>query len=287
MLPEDFAARTLRREGPAAARWLREYPAVVEGLLRRWELRPTGRRQAGQVGVVHQVVDAANTTLALKLGWPDRWSRHEVRGLLAWEGNGAVRVLRHDPGSGAFLMEWLRPDTDLTGLPVAGALEVSARLLGRLHRPAGPDFPRAVDDHREQPDWTPRYASRLRELSRILDDVLAGEPEYLLHGDFHYENVLRDQDGTWRAIDPKPVRGPREYDLLPLLRNRVDEYPPHLDLETAVHERLEELLRLTGLDRRLARLLTHTRSLADANYAHRLGETGFEKVALAIARATA
>ena len=45
-------------------------------------------------------------------------------------------------------------------------------------------------------------------------------PVRLLHGDFHYANVLAGRRAPWLAIDPKPLAGDPAFDVAPLLRNR-------------------------------------------------------------------
>ena len=45
------------------------------------------------------------------------------------------------------------------------------------------------------------------------------QTSWLLHADCHFLNVLRTFDGTgWRAIDPLPTAGPKEWELLPVCR---------------------------------------------------------------------
>ncbi len=46
----------------------------------------------------------------------------------------------------------------------------------------------------------------------------------LLHGDFHHHNLVRHGDG-WAAIDPKPLVGEPEMDLVTWLWNPVGVEP--------------------------------------------------------------
>ena len=49
-----------------------------------------------------------------------------------------------------------------------------------------------------------------------------------MHGDFHHHNILRHGDG-YVAIDPKPYRADREYDVYTWLHNPL---PYVMDRET-------------------------------------------------------
>lgn len=92
---------------------------------------------------------------------------------------------------------------------------------------------------------------------------------------------------SWKAIDPKPSHGPREWDLVPLLRNRFAEFPHGPRLLPAIRARLDALVAATGADPERAYLFARYRALRDADYARRIGDPGFEEVATAIADATA
>jgi streptomycin 6-kinase len=69
----------------------------------------------------------------------------------------------------------------------------------------------------------------------------------LVHQDLHAGNVLRAAREPWLAIDPKPLRGEREFSLAPVVRG--------FELgsgRAAVLHRLDRLCGELGLDRRRA-----------------------------------
>ena len=174
---------------------------------------------------------------------------------------------------------------------MASAIEVAAELLSLLHVSewsgsewSGLDDALELESHVPAPGET--YRARIRELRPDVEHAFRSAPHVLLHGDFHYENVLRS--GTsWKAIDPKPSHGPGEWDLLPLLRNRFAEFPPGPQLLPGIRDRLESLIAATGAHPERAYLFAHYRALRDADYARRINDAGFEEVATAIADATA
>ena len=76
----------------------------------------------------------------LKIQFPDRESEHEAAALELFDGDGAVRLLAHDPGRRALLLERADPGTPLKDLEPERALDVFVDLLPRLWKPAGAPF---------------------------------------------------------------------------------------------------------------------------------------------------
>jgi streptomycin 6-kinase len=150
----------------------------------------------------------------------DDESDQEADALALWDGDGAVRLLRHDRVLRALLLERARPGTDLSNVSeedaTAAAVAVAARLWKRGQSP-GPSPFRSVHDH--VPRWLANVAGHpLSSLALELYDALEKRDDTLVHGDFHHHNVLRSERG-WLAIDPKPYLGEPEYDVASFLWN--------------------------------------------------------------------
>lgn len=146
----------------------------------------------------------------------DDESLHEGDALELWGGDVAVRVVRRD--GRALLEERLEPGTDLSILDEAQATTIAVDLARRLWRREGAPF-RAVD--REVESWLARAehaGSSLVGLARELHGEVAGRAEWLVHGDFHHHNILRDHS-RYLVIDPKPYLSEREYDVASFLWN--------------------------------------------------------------------
>jgi streptomycin 6-kinase len=300
-VPEPFAVQTVEREQQAGREWLDRLPDLVEQLLRAWNLTLAGPPVAGNVGLVWEVRRADGTAAMLKVSWRDAETRNEAEALRRWDGQGAARLIEASGAAGALLLERLDAGTSLASVPMGTAIEVAAELLSLLHVPkwsgsewsgsewsgsewSGMDDALELESHAPEPGET--YREPIRELRPDVERAFRSAPHVLLHGDFHYENVLRS--GTsWKAIDPKPSHGPGEWDLLPLLRNRFDEFPPGPQLLPGIRDRLESLIAATGAHPERAYLFAHYRALRDADYARRINDAGFEAVATAIADATA
>ncbi len=167
-------------------------------------------------------VAAVSADAVLKITPPDDdEADEEADGLAFWDGNGAVRLLRHDRSRRAALIERAQPGTDLSELPEDDATAVAVSVGLRLWRPAGPPFRWIGDQIPRWLDNAERAGVVDRELLRRARDVHASLEvgrSTLVHGDFHHHNIL-DAGGRYVAIDPKPMLGEPEYDVPSFLWN--------------------------------------------------------------------
>jgi len=111
----------------------------------------------------------------LKLQYPHREAEHEAAALAAWDGNGAVRLLAHDPNRHALLLEHCRPGTPLAELDQEAALDVLVELLPRLWRTSDRPFTRLADEARHWAETLPHVWARAgRPFERRLLDAALG-----------------------------------------------------------------------------------------------------------------
>lgn len=223
------------RRGPAWADWVDRLPRLVEDVLAEWELRPDGEPMHGWTALVLPVRDRDGTAAVLKLvcpGSPEgNEEEHEALALQHIAGNGAVRLLRADPGRRLLLLERLHTE-DLTDAWDLEACSVVAGLWRRIHLPALPalrPLTAYVDRWTADLDRLPRGAPvprRLVEQAVSLGRGFVEDPESvgtMIHGDLHYENVLAADREPWLVIDPKPMNGDPHYEVAPMLWHRFDE----------------------------------------------------------------
>ncbi|MFC8801392.1 aminoglycoside phosphotransferase family protein [Promicromonospora sp. NPDC057138] len=285
-VPAQFADRTVGRERQAGQDWIDQLPELVGRLLRAWHLTLVGPPLSGNVGLVWEVRRPDGAVCMLKVSWRDVETRGEAEALRRWAGRGAVRLIEASDDAGALLMERLDAGTSLMSAPMGAAIEAAARLLNLLHVPEWAGFDDALERESQMTEPGAPYRERIHALRPDVERAFRSADHVLLHGDFHYENVLRS-GSSWKAIDPKPSHGPREWDLVPLLRNRFGEFPHGPRLLPGIRARLDALVAATGADPERAYLFARYRALRDADYARRIGDPGFEAVATAIADATA
>lgn len=214
--------RTCARE-PARMEWLERLPALVHGLVERWDLTlgPLIGEEDTTCSYVAAVTCADGTSAVLKVGMPHMEGEHEIAALRFWDGDGAVRLLAEDEANGAMLLERCVPGTPLRTLPEPEQDVVIAGLLRRLWRkPAEPHpfRPLAVmteawtnETLANQAAW--RDPGLVREGLRLFAELPRSAPEeVLLATDLHAGNVLQAEREPWLVIDPKPFVGDPAYD---------------------------------------------------------------------------
>ncbi|KQX59514.1 MULTISPECIES: aminoglycoside phosphotransferase family protein [unclassified Streptomyces] len=235
-VPEELARSQVKYNGEAGRAFVAGLPALAEDFLGRWGLRVTGPSMHGVASLVLPVERAADgAPAALKMQILDDETEGEPAGLLAWGGDGCVRLLDHDPATGTMLLERLDEARPLTShADTREALGVVAGLLARLSAVPAPAGLRGLGDiTAAMLDAVPGAekslgaadAAVLRDCAAAVREV-AGEPgDRLLHWDLHLGNVLAADREPWLAIDPKPLAGDPGFELLPALMDRFDPDP--------------------------------------------------------------
>ncbi|RCV51649.1 hydroxyurea phosphotransferase [Marinitenerispora sediminis] len=283
------------KPGNASGRaWLAALPALVADTLERWELRVDGPAGNGMAGLVLPVTRADGTPAALKLQPKSEESAGTPLGLRTWNGDGAVRLLDHDPGSGAMLLERLDASRPLSSVADdRAATRILAEVLARLVAIPAPEGLRRLSDIaaamlEQVPQAVPMLrdpAERrlVRSCASAVADLLGEPGDRLLHWDLHYDNILAGEREPWLAIDPEPLAGDPGFDLLPALDNRWDEVVAGGDVPGAVLQRFDLLTEALGLDRRRATGWTLGRVLQNALWDVEDGKTALEPAQVAIA----
>ena len=186
----------------------------------------------------------------LKVNFPDEESEFEPRAFERWNGVGAVRVLAKDDELRAYLVERLRPATQLWALPDDEATEIAAGVLEQLWVPADRPFRRLGDAAARWAEELPARGFEPELVDPVVDFLRTAGPtqreSVLLHQDFHGGNVLLSGRG-WLAIDAKPLVGEREFDVASLIRDRRPT------TKAAMERRLDYLVDRLSLDRARAR----------------------------------
>ncbi|MEV4480528.1 aminoglycoside phosphotransferase family protein [Micromonospora coxensis] len=242
------------RRTPAGREWLAALPRWRDECVRQWSLRlgPTFPYAFASLATAVELPDG--TPAVLKLQYPDHDSVHEADALAHWAGDGAVRLLAHDPHRRALLVERCHPGTPLYDLPPDEALDVVAGLLPRLWRPAGHPFTPLAEEAAGWMDRLPQkwqragrpYERRLLDaaLGRLAELVGTQGEQVLVNQDLHAGNVLRAGREPWLVIDPKPLAGEREFAVAPIVRGPELGHSPE-----AVRRRLDRITGALGLDR--------------------------------------
>ena len=211
---------------PGGAAWLERLPRLAAECAEQWSLELELPSAASNASLVVPAGD-----VVLKLNPPDDESEHEPDALRAWSGEGAVRLLAHDPERRALLIERCYPGTQLWKLGDDEAGDVVAGLLPRLWKPPLPQYRRLADVAArwvdEIPDTWERYGRPFEQ--RLLDETLSALRELgptqgtlvTANEDLHAGNVLRAAREPWLVIDPKPIAAERDFTLVSMVRDRA------------------------------------------------------------------
>ncbi|NDU77022.1 hydroxyurea phosphotransferase [Actinomadura sp. DSM 109109] len=293
-VPAALAASYGKHFGTSGRDWIAALPGLAGEFLDRWGLRPDGPGRHGMASLVLPVTRADGTPAALKLQKVTDEHATEPVGLRAWDGDGSVRLLDHDPDTGTMLLERLDASRPLSSVAdddtAAGVL---AALLARLTAmPAPEGLRRLADIAAAMLDEVPGAVPALRDpaerrLVRTCASAvaeLAGETgDRLLHWDLHYDNVLAGEREPWLAIDPKPLAGDPGFDLLPALDSRWAEVVASGDAARVALRRFDLLTEALALDRRRAAGWTLGRVLQNALWDVEDGESALDPAQVTIA----
>ncbi len=255
-IPASLARFRTTEEGQA---WLDSLPESVNQCADRWSLDLGEPFTDSYVSLVLPGKRTDGSQVVVKIQYPHRESAAEADALRAWDGRGAIRLIDSDPTIHALLLERCVPGRHLSSAGPETALQVLIGLLPRLWVPAPPTFAALTDEvelwiahlpaanhHSGEPFAT----GFLNEVISTLRELAASQGEQvLLHQDLHGDNVLSARREPWLAIDPKPLRGEREFGLSPIIRSA--------ELGHSMEHVLYRLNRLTaelGLDRDRTRL---------------------------------
>jgi streptomycin 6-kinase len=240
------------RSRPGGEEWLAALPRLAAECAEQWDLRLEPPFEPATVSLVIPAGDAV-----LKINFPDEESEREADALAHWQGDGAVRLLAHDPERRALLVERCRPGVQLWSIEEEAANHAAADLLRRLWRPAAPEHRfRALTNAAR--DWAaslpalwerhdrPCDRGLLERAVAFLTEAEQGEC-VVLHQDLHGGNILQAKE-DWLAIDPKPLTGEPAFDLASLLRDRRADVT-----KARIRRRLDLLTAETGVDRERVR----------------------------------
>jgi streptomycin 6-kinase len=237
--------------------WLELLPSLLDEVTEQWQLRLGDAFPDASASLTLRALRTDGEVVVLKLQYPHREAEHEAAALAEWDGDGAVRLLAHDPDRHALVLELCEPGGPLFELEEDAALDVLIELLPRLWQPSERPFSSLAEEAAHWATTLPGAWARAGQpferwlLDAALETIGELAPtqgeQVLLHQDLHAGNVLRAAREPWLAIDPKPLLGEREFGLAPIVRGgELGHSRAH------VLHRLDRLCSELRLDRRRA-----------------------------------
>ena len=264
-VPGAFAETIGSWHGAAGQTWLAALPTTVERLCAEWGVTPDGVVLHGAQGIVIPVSGTQEPSI-LKVAWQSVATKDEERALRAWNGRGAVRLLRSEPASGAMLIERLDWTNSLEQVPIGEAVTIAAGLLRRLAIEPLTGLRTTQGIAQELTDELPeRWEQVGRPMpQRMLDkacalaaDLTQTTTSHLVNNDLHYSDILAGTREPWLAVDPMVVNGNLEFSVAQLLWWRLED----VEASGGVRQHLATIIDRAALDPEVAHAWVFTRSV--------------------------
>jgi streptomycin 6-kinase len=224
--------------------WLENLPILINKLADKWDLSdliPYENLTCNYILKGNQ----RQRPIVLKLGIDIETLRREYEALNEFKAYGVVSIIDQDLQSGAILLEQAVPGDSLISLfpkEDIKALAIACRVANSLHKvsiPKNHSFPllsewlKIIDKDWDLPHTNLKLARKLK--NNLLQK---SQSNVLLHGDFHYGNIISHRN-SYIAIDPKGVVGDPVYDIAALLRNPLELLMNQPNLDIILKKRIE------------------------------------------------
>ncbi|CAA9296650.1 MAG: hypothetical protein AVDCRST_MAG56-5168 [uncultured Cytophagales bacterium] len=265
----DLVRQKCRTLGKAGLEWLDGLGACIEALERDWQITVGDSLSGGSAGYAAGATTRDGAEAVLKLAMPamdgNGSFENEVAALLLAGGRGYVRLLAHDTGRRAMLLERLGVSLATLGLSPAGQRKAICATLRAAWVPVPPasPLPTGADAAEDLARFittlwetlngpcAPRAFEAALAFTQSRKVAFAPRAAVLVHGDAHSGNVLLDPGQprgaapAFRFIDPEGLVAEPACDLGVLMR----EWPEELTGNPLRRgrERCAHLGRLTGV----------------------------------------
>lgn len=231
-IPEYFIKKIKLAFGEKGEKWLEALPQIFNKCIKKWNLTDFSLSNDLSHNLIVFATSPDYGSVALKIGVPHADLFKEMESLALYKGRHICVCYDRDKELGALLLERVVPGVNLTNEKgTITRVKIASDVISNLAI-------QAKDNH-ELPaysDWLDKAFSRARAENKVGQKMLSfidlaermyGEIEasdrqkVLLHGDLHHYNILQDQNGEWRAIDPKGVIGEACMDTARFMENQL------------------------------------------------------------------
>ncbi|UKS25345.1 aminoglycoside phosphotransferase family protein [Paenibacillus sp. HWE-109] len=264
VIPDTFTDRMQELHGEQGVAWSEALPKLIADSARRFDFSPQAPFSNLTYNFVLRATRSDGKPVVLKASFMKEELSREVSVLRAFEGRGAIQVLDADEEWGVALLEGADPGTPLSIIEDdSRATNIFCEVFRRLHllAPTGRLYPSmkqhfaAIERYRKRFDdmsiAAPLPESWVENAEECLEYLITTTPEnFLLHGDLHHENILRQGEEQWAVIDPKGIIGDIHFDTVQYLLNYEDRGG---DCEQVLRSRIAIMADRLNLDpRRIA-----------------------------------
>jgi streptomycin 6-kinase len=259
----DNVLRNVAAQGEVGAAWLAQLPTLIPKLEAAWGIKVgqifPNATEAYIAGA--ETADGEEVALKIPIAGIEKANR-EFRTLQAADGRGYVRLLRHDPASGAMLLERLGRQLAELGLPTEKQIEIicstlqqawtplpsGLRLMSGAEKASGlASYIESVWPKLGRPCSHKAIAIALR-FAKARADAFDPNTAVLAHGDPHAWNTLQDpRTQGFKFVDPDGLFIERAHDLSISMREWSAELLAG-DPVALGRQRCALLSRLTGVE---------------------------------------
>jgi streptomycin 6-kinase len=254
--------------GDAGAAWLSRLPDIIDDLEQRWSITIGEPLHGGTASYVARTRTVDGRDAVVKLSVPDPAFTRQIQTLAAARGRGYVRLLAHDAGNYAVLLEALGPPLHRLGLAPEVQIDTLCEMLPaawRVPAPTGTNAEPALNKARSLAELVARLwedlghpcSERVTEYALLCAERRAAvfDPErcVIVHGDAASANavqVLAPRAGAESGfvfVDPDGFLGDPTYDLGVVLRDWCPELLAG-DAPSVAHRYCRQMAARTGMD---------------------------------------
>ncbi len=228
-LPEEFVRNITGLYGAKGEKWLEELFQTITRISRKWHLTVEKNFPNLSFNYVAPCADKTGKKYVLKIGVPEEDAPilNEKRALQAFDGNGAIKLVKFDEEFCAILLERATPGQTLDevcGEDFEKAVEIAISVMKKL--------PRDVPDKSEfinLETWIAGLNRAIKadfEITKVIkaqkffaELIEPFEKKILLHGDIHFDNILSARREPFLLIDPKGIVGEIGYEIAVFLND--------------------------------------------------------------------
>jgi streptomycin 6-kinase len=231
-LPKKFTRNTLDLCGELGEQWLYDLPQIVGELEEIWSLKTEKPFENLSYNYVAPCVSADGGKAVLKIALPLNNPEifNEAKFLQLADGNGAVKLFRSDEKRRAILLEKLIAGANLREVcrnDEGKAIEIAIPIMRGLLKE-----PPANSEFRQLEDWFNNFFEKAPKTNfpfefqnkarqYFIELSYDSKQKFLIHGDFHHENILSATREAFLAIDPKGIIGDIGYEIGVFLNNHL------------------------------------------------------------------
>ncbi|AIQ30611.1 hypothetical protein P40081_22410 [Paenibacillus sp. FSL P4-0081] len=288
VIPEPFTKRMHELYGKQGVAWAEALPDLITDCADRFGFSPEAPFSNLSYNFVLRAKLSNGKPAVLKLSFMKEELSKEVSVLRAYEGRGAIHVLDADEDWGVALLEGADPGTPLSAIEDdAKATNIFCEVFQRLQlpAPAGSRYPSmkqhfaAIERYRERfgdgETAAPLPESWVENAEECLVYLInTTEENFLLHGDLHHDNILRQGEEQWVVIDPKGIIGDIHFDTVQYLLNYMDRGG---DCEQVLRGRIAIMAERLGLDPRRIAMWGVVRGVLEACWTIEGGRTDWHR----------